>query len=121
MQRQKLMRELAFSRSWTGTYIPPSIMRQVAIQPLLKPKKKRMMKKDRSLKMGSQGPWLEMLHAQNRGQKMNRKRTKVTRILGLWIVRYRGDIPGIARPMKSDVFMRRKCSGMNSVGCSTAG
>jgi len=52
MQRQKLIREFAFSRSWTGTYIPPSIIKQVAIHPLLNPNNARIIKKAMSLKMG---------------------------------------------------------------------
>jgi hypothetical protein len=87
MHKQKLMSEFAFSRSWTGTYIPPSIIRQVATQPLLSPKKKRMMKKDASPKMEIQGPWPETLHAQKRGQKRTRRQVRVTRMRGFWMVR----------------------------------
>ena len=108
MQRQKLIRELAFSRSWAGTYIPPSIIRQVAIHPLLSPNKARIKKKAKSPKIGYQGPLLDTLQAQNNGQKINREITSVTNIRGLWIVRYRGDNPGVARPMRSAVLNRRK-------------
>jgi uncharacterized membrane protein len=108
MHKQNDRRELAFSRSWTGTYIPPSIMRQVAIQPLLSPKRMRMAKKTRSVKRGDQEPRLETLQAQKRGQKITRRETSVLRILGLTTVKCRGDIPGNARPIKSAELNSRK-------------
>lgn len=91
-------------------------MRHVATHPLLSPNMPRMIKNAMSPKMGFQGPRFDTLHAQNNGQKRMRSEVKVTRIRGLWIVKYRGDIPGAARPIKSAVFIRRKCKGMNNVG-----
>jgi hypothetical protein len=87
MQRQKLMREFAFSRSWAGTYIPPSIIKHVATQPLLNPNKPKMIKNVKSPKMGNQGPRLETLQDQKSGQNRTRRQTSVPRILGLWTVR----------------------------------
>jgi hypothetical protein len=116
IHRQKLMREFAFSRSWAGTYIPPSIMRQVAIHPLLNPNNPRMRKNVRSLNRGNQGPRFETLQAQKRGQKSNREMTRVTRMRGLWIVRYRGESPGVARPRRSAALNSRKWIATNIVG-----
>jgi len=37
------------------------------------------------------------------------------------MVRYRVDMPGLARPMKSEVFMTRKWRGMNKAGVRMGG